>query len=215
MLTGDLEATSGGIFVKGLNLKTNLKEIHKMIGYCGQFDAHIDELTGRETLTFYAKCRGIKTKDIPNCIMKLASDFDFVEHLDKQVRFFSGGNKRKLSTAIALIGDPQIIYLDEPTSFMDPLVKRKFWHQIAKLRDSGKTIILSSHSMDEVEVLCTRIGIMMNGEMKCLGSPQYLKSKFGKTIVVTLKLKKLEVNEAAKCEVKRFIDMELPGAILK
>lgn len=215
MLTGDLTPTCGEIFIQGLNLKTNLKQIHKLIGYCGQFDAHIEELTGRETLTFYAKCRGIDKQQISNCIMKLATDFDFVKHLDKQVRYFSGGNKRKLSTAIALIGDPQIIFLDEPTSFMDSIVKKKFWHQIAKLRDSGKTIILSSHSIDEVDVLCSRIGIMMNGEMKCLGSPQYLKRKFGKTIVVTLKLTKMEVNDAAKCDVKRFIDKELPGAILK
>lgn len=215
MLTGDILPTDGEIFIQGLNLNTNLNQIHKMIGYCGQFDAHIDELTGRETLNFYAKCRGISNEEIINVIMKLATDFDFVKHLDKQVRFFSGGNKRKLSTAIALIGDPQIIFLDEPTSFMDPIVKKKFWHQIAKLRDSGKTIILSSHSMDEVEFLCTRIGIMVNGEMKCLGSPQYLKSKFGKTIVLTLKLNKIDVNDTAKCEVKRFIDRELPGAILK
>jgi len=215
MLTGDILPTNGEIFIQGLNFNTNLKQIHKMIGYCGQFDAHIDELTARETLNFYAKCREISNEKIPNVIMKLAADFDFVKHLDKQVRFISGGNKRKLSTAVALIGDPQIIFLDEPTSFMDPIVKKKFWHQITKLRDSGKTIILSSHSMDEVEFLCTRIGIMVNGEMKCLGSPQYLKSKFGKTIVLTLKLKKIDVNDAAKCEVKRFIDRELPGAILK
>jgi ATP-binding cassette subfamily A (ABC1) protein 3 len=215
MLTGDLPVSSGEIFIQGINLKTNLKEIHKMVGYCGQFDAHIEELTGRETLTFYAKCRGIKHHEVKNCILKLATDFDFVDHLDKQVRFFSGGNKRKLSTAIALIGNPQIIFLDEPTSFMDPLVKKKFWCQIEKLRDSGKTIFLSSHSMDEVEILCTRIGIMINGELKCLGSPQYLKSKFGKTIVVTLKLKKIEVNDSAKYDMKRFIDQQLPGAILK
>ena len=63
--------------------------------------------------------------------------------------------------------------------------------------------------------MCTRIGIMMNGELKCLGSPQYLKNKFGKTIVVTLKLRKIEVNDAAKCKIKRFMDQELPGSILK
>ena len=215
MLTGDLTTSSGEIYIQGLSLKTNLKQIRRMIGYCGQFDAHIEELTGREILTFYAKCRGIKNHEISHCIMKLATDFDFLDLLDKQVQFYSGGNKRKLSTAIALIGDSQIIFLDEPTSFMDPIVKKKFWNQLTKLRDSGRTIILSSHSMDEVEVLCTRIGIMMNGEMKCLGSPQYLKNKFGKTIVVTLKLKKIVINDASKCKVKRFIDKELPGAILK
>jgi ABC-type multidrug transport system ATPase subunit len=215
MLIGDLESSGGEVFIRGMNLKSNIKKIHKLIGYCGQYDAFVDELTGRETLTFYARCRGIRSEKIPSLVLKLSNDFDFTKHLDKQCRYFSGGNKRKLSTAVALIGDPQIIYLDEPTSFMDPLVKRKFWHQIAKLRDSGKTIILSSHSMDEVEVLCTRIGIMTNGEMKCLGSPQYLKGKFGKTVVVTLKLKKSEANEQTKNEVKRFIDRELSGAILK
>lgn len=199
MLIGDLEASSGDVFIRGMNLKKNLKQIHKLIGYCGQYDAFVDELTGRETVIFYARCRGIRSEKIPNLVLKLSKDFDFAKHLDKQVRYYSGGNKRKLSTAIALIGDPQIIYLDEPTSFMDPLVKRKFWHQIAKLRDSGKTIILSSHSMDEVEVLCTRIGIMMNGEMKCLGSAQYLKGKFGKTVVVTIKLNEKKNVDADDC----------------
>lgn len=215
MLIGDLQPSSGEIYIKGMKLSSNLKQIHKMIGYCGQFDAFIDELTARETLTFYAQCRGIHSKFINSCVVQLAIDFDFAKELDTKLANFNGGSKRKLSTALALVGDPQIIYLDEPTSFMDPLAKRKFWHQIAKIRDSGRTIILSSHSMDEVEVLCTRIGIMMNGEMKCLGSPQYLKSKFGKTIVVTLKLKKTEVTEERKNLVKRMIDRELVGAILK
>lgn len=176
----------------------------------------------------------------------LAKEFDFVQHLDKQMKKMSGGNKRKLSTAVALIGNPPILFLDEPSTGqwqwpvasmwrlrsvvylpasggrlfirfcagaditkhcsanaasqrqpriqiateiyyctcvgMDPGTKRHLWDGLCKVRDSGKSLVLTSHSMEECEALCTRIAIMVNGQFKCLGSIQHLKNKFSEVV---------------------------------
>lgn len=116
MLTGDIKISHGDAWVQGISLKTNMKEVHKKIGYCPQFDALIDDFTGRETMKLFALSRGIPRTKLKDVIEKLSCDLNFVKHLDKEVRAYSGGNKRKLSTAIALLGNPVIIYLDEPTT---------------------------------------------------------------------------------------------------
>jgi len=116
MLTGDIKISHGESWVQGVSLKSNMKEVHKRIGYCPQFDALIDDLTGRETLRLFALSRGIPKFKLKDVISKLSSDLNFAKHLDKQVKAYSGGNKRKLSTAVALLGNPVIIYLDEPTT---------------------------------------------------------------------------------------------------
>lgn len=112
MLTGDVKISNGEAFVQGISLKMNMKEVHQRIGYCPQFDALLDDLTGRETLKLFALSRGIPKFKLNDVITKLAADFNFTKHLDKQVKAYSGGNKRKLSTAVALLGNPSIIYLE-------------------------------------------------------------------------------------------------------
>lgn len=116
MLTGDIRIKQGEAWVQGKSLKTQMKEVYKTTGYCPQFDALLEDLTGRETLRFFARCRGIPDFRIEEITDKLSSDLNFVKHLEKQVYALSGGNKRKLSTAVALLGNPSIIYLDEPTT---------------------------------------------------------------------------------------------------
>lgn len=227
MLTGDIKISDGGAWVKDISLKTNMKQVHQQIGYCPQFDALIDDLTGRETLTLFSMCRGIPRYKLNDVITKLSDDFNFTKHLDKKVKAYSGGNKRKLSTAVALLGNPVIVYLDEPTTGMDPGAKRNLWDVICNVRDSGKTIILTSHSMEECEALCTRLAIMVNGEFKCLGSTQHLKNKFGEGFLLTVKLKRFSSNHGgvvrtesqemvdAKVAVKIFIEEKFVEVILK
>ena len=103
----------------------------------------------------------------------------------------SGGNKRKLSVAIAMIGDPSIIFLDEPSTGMDPVARRFMWEVISKIstQDALCSIILTTHSMEEAEALCTRIGIMVNGRLQCLGSCQHLKFRFGNGYEIDIKMK--------------------------
>jgi ATP-binding cassette subfamily A (ABC1) protein 3 len=106
------------------------------------------------------------------------------------VENFSGGNKRKLSTALALIGNLSLIFLDECSSGMDPKAKRQLWSIITKTRNAGKAVILTSHSMQECEALCTKLAIMVDGTFSCLGSIQHLKNKFSKGFVLTIKMAK-------------------------
>lgn len=105
------------------------------------------------------------------------------------VRIFSGGNKRKLSTCLAIIGNLNVILLDEPSAGMDPATKRNLWNVIVQARDSGKSVLLTSHSMEECEALCTQITVLVNGKCKCLGSPQHLKNKFNKGFQLKIKAK--------------------------
>jgi ATP-binding cassette, subfamily A (ABC1), member 3 len=217
MLTGDTHISAGNVFFGSseCNVRDNSVSVHEKMGYCPQFDALFDNLTGWEMLKFYSLCRG---SDIDSSALQLAKDFDLSRHLDRKVAELSGGNKRKLSTVVALIGDPSCIFLDEPTTSMDPIVKKEFWRAICAIRDRGKTIILSSHSMDECEAVCTRIAILAKGELKCMGTPQYLKEKVGNVLILTLRLRRIEVEEELKMvqeELKNFVAHSFCGAILK
>ena len=102
------------------------------------------------------------------------------QYADKPAGTYSGGNRRKLSTAIALLARPRLILLDEPTSGVDPRARRFLWSIIRGAIGAGQSVLLTTHSMAECEALCSRVGIMVNGEFRCLGSPQQLKSTYGK-----------------------------------
>ena len=134
-------------------------------------------LTGREMLTLFARIRGLRTKDnvIKSEIEKLANFVDLSDYLDRPCGQYSGGNKRKLNVALALIGRPKVMLLDEPTTGVDPAARRKIWETINNIRKSGTSIILTSHSMEECEALCDRLAIMVQGSFQCLGGPQHIK----------------------------------------
>lgn len=216
MMTGDVPISYGEAWVNGLSLKKDIKKVHKMIGYCPQFDAVLDDLTGLETLQMFCLLRGITLEESKVVAEHLAREFDFYRHLHKKVKEYSGGNKRKLSTAIALIGDPPVIYLDEPTTGMDPATKRFLWNVLCKVRDNGKCIVLTSHSMEECEALCTRLAIMVNGNFKCLGSTQHLKSKFSEGYTLTVKIRKSENSVNAEIgAIESFVMRNFPGAVLR
>ncbi|KAF2894182.1 hypothetical protein ILUMI_11989 [Ignelater luminosus] len=219
MMTGDIKPSSGDAWINGLNLKSNMREVNKQIGYCPQFDALLDDLTCWETLKIFGMLRGITLKESKVLARKLAKDFDFYQHLHKRVKQLSGGNKRKLSTAIALIGDPLVIYLDEPTTGMDPATKRYLWNALCKIRDSGKCIILTSHSMEECEALCTRLAIMVNGNFKCIGSTQHLKSRFSEGYTLIIRIKKregpTESHYAIVKSIENFVKENFRSAIIR
>ncbi|KAK7870569.1 hypothetical protein R5R35_009078 [Gryllus longicercus] len=230
MMTGDEKISEGDAFLNGLSIKYHMKKVHQLIGYCPQFDALIEEMTGRETLHMFCLLRGIPGYQIPRIVDELADELLFTKHIDKKVKEYSGGNKRKLSTAVALVGDPPVVFLDEPTTGMDPVAKRHLWNVICKVRDRGKSIILTSHSMEECEALCTRLAIMVNGNFKCLGSTQHLKSKFaeGYTLIIkvigtrplsvtsrTLSITSMSSLTQDINPVKNFIKHSFPGSILR
>nr|XP_045614978.1 phospholipid-transporting ATPase ABCA3-like isoform X2 [Procambarus clarkii] len=188
MLTGDLPVSSGDAFVNGYSIKSDLKKVQQEIGYCPQFDALHDHMTGRESLRMFARLRGVPERQIEEMINSLAEQLLVTHHLDNLFGNYSGGNKRKLSTGVALVGDPPLVLLDEPSSGMDPVARRLLWDVLTSVRDAGRSIILTSHSMEECEALCTRLAIMVNGKFCCIGSPQHLKNKFSEGYSVIIRV---------------------------
>ncbi|CAN7995326.1 unnamed protein product [Ixodes hexagonus] len=191
MLTGDLPMSSGNAYIGSANLQHQLKKFQSMIGYCPQFDAQIDKLTGRETLEMFALIRGVPRDQVPNVVNYMISLADLELHADKPTEAYRqvGGSRRKLSIAMALIGNPPVVFLDEPTAGVDPAARRKIWQGLDDVQKlMGAAVILTSHSMEECEALCQRISIMVNGSFRCMGSTQHLKSKFGQGFTVLIKL---------------------------
>ena len=142
MLTGQRSISYGDVWVMGLNLSDNLQNVRQMIGYCPQFDAFINELTGKEILKLFLQIRGLNLSITDSILIEVAKKFDFLSHLNKQFQHYSGGSKRKLSMAVAFLGDPAVVYLDEPTAGMDPISKRIIWNILGNERDSGKFLII-------------------------------------------------------------------------
>ncbi|KAJ6747501.1 ATP-BINDING CASSETTE SUB-FAMILY A (ABC1) MEMBER 3B [Salix koriyanagi] len=189
MLTGEESPTDGSAFIFGKDMRSNPKAARRHIGYCPQFDALLEFLTVQEHLELYARIKGVADYRIDDVVMEKLLEFDLLKHANKPSFTLSGGNKRKLSVAIAMIGDPPIVILDEPSTGMDPIAKRFMWEVISRLSTrQGKTaVILTTHSMNEAQALCTRIGIMVGGRLRCIGSPQHLKTRFGNHLELEIK----------------------------
>ncbi|XP_065846636.1 phospholipid-transporting ATPase ABCA1-like isoform X2 [Oscarella lobularis] len=211
MLTGDISITSGEARILNYDVATDVRSVRQHIGYCPQFDAINDLLTGREHLALYSRLKGVSEAEVPEVIRWCLEKMALVEYSDTLAGRYSGGNKRKLSTAIALIGQPQVIFLDEPTTGMDPKAKRFFWSVLQGLVREGRSIVLTSHSMEECEALCTRLAVMVNGEFCCLGSVQHIKSKFGDGYTVLLRVsgRKPNLDPAQQFFEDRYANAEL------
>ncbi|XP_073151159.1 ABC transporter A family member 1 isoform X3 [Henckelia pumila] len=189
MLSGEESPSSGTAFIFGKDIGSSPKAARRHIGYCPQFDALLEFVTVREHLYLYARIKGVQEYELERVVTEKLVEFDLLKHADKPSYALSGGNKRKLSVAIAMIGDPPIVILDEPSTGMDPIAKRFMWEVISRLSTRrGKTaVILTTHSMNEAQALCTRIGIMVGGKLRCIGSPQHLKNRFGNHLELEVK----------------------------
>eukprot|EP00599_Poterioochromonas_sp_BG-1_P017989 CAMPEP_0173168162 /NCGR_PEP_ID=MMETSP1105-20130129/23088_1 /TAXON_ID=2985 /ORGANISM="Ochromonas sp., Strain BG-1" /LENGTH=1495 /DNA_ID=CAMNT_0014089829 /DNA_START=1445 /DNA_END=5932 /DNA_ORIENTATION=+ len=192
ILTSEIHLTSGQVYIGGKPLSD--PSTQRMIGYCPQVDPLIDLMTGYETLRFFGKIRGIENSILERRIRDLIEETGLTPYANVPCGRYSGGNKRKLSLAVALIGDPKVLLLDEPSTGMDPEARRHMWNVIEKV-SANRTVVLVSHSMEEIEALCTRVGVMVSGRMQCLGSVQHLKSKFGGGYLVEVRCDKEKVEE--------------------
>ncbi|XP_074118834.1 retinal-specific phospholipid-transporting ATPase ABCA4 isoform X3 [Sminthopsis crassicaudata] len=214
MLTGDIPVTSGDAIVAGKSVLTQISEVHQNMGYCPQFDAVDDLLTGREHLYLYARLRGVPTEDIKRVANWCIRSLGLSPYADRLVGSYSGGNKRKLSTAIALIGCPPLVLLDEPTTGMDPQARRLLWNTIMSIIRQGRAVVLTSHSMEECEALCTRLAIMVKGSFQCLGTIQHLKYRFGDGYIVTMKIKPPKVGLLPDLNpAEQFLQANFPDSV--
>ncbi|CAA0837437.1 ABC transporter A family member 1 [Striga hermonthica] len=213
MLSGEEHPSDGTAYIFGKDIKSNPKAARQHIGYCPQFDALLEYLTVREHLELYARIKGVQEYQLEHVVMEKLVEFDLLKHADKPSYALSGGNKRKLSVAIAMIGDPPLVILDEPSTGMDPIAKRFMWEVISRLSTRrGKTaVILTTHSMNEAQALCTRIGIMVGGKLRCIGSPQHLKNRFGNHLELEVKPNEVSLLDLeAMCETIQERFFEIP-----
>jgi len=186
VLTSEIQPTSGDVLVAGCPLDDARSVL--AIGYCPQVDPLLELMNAYETLFFFGRIRGIPEHILNKRINSLIEQCGLSAHAKRPCGTYSGGNKRKLSLAVALIGDPKVLFLDEPSTGMDPEARRSMWSVIEQV-SSKRTIVLVSHSMEECEALCTRVGIMVSGRLKCLGSPQHIKSRFGAGYQIEIRVK--------------------------
>ena len=171
-IVGMIEANKGEVEVLGTKMPS-LKASDK-IGYMAQADALYDDLSALDNLLFFGELYGLKGEKAKRKSLELLKLVRLDEDMRKKVSYFSGGMKRRLSLAIALIHEPEILILDEPTVGIDPVLRREFWHEFERIREGGTTIILTTHVMDEAEH-CDRLALIREGEIIALETPDLLK----------------------------------------
>uniref|UniRef100_A0A3Q2G051 P-type phospholipid transporter n=1 Tax=Cyprinodon variegatus TaxID=28743 RepID=A0A3Q2G051_CYPVA len=214
MLTGDTQITHGEAFLSQHSVLREMERVHQLMGYCPQFDAISDLLTGREHLELYARLRGVPEESVTKVAQWGVRKLGLTQYAEQEAGGYSGGNKRKLSTAISLIGAPPVIFLDEPTTGMDPKAKRFLWNCILSVTKEGRAVVLTSHSMEECEALCTRMAIMVNGRFQCLGSVQHLKNRFGDGYTIILRLADIKADPES-CPIDTHLRKSFPIIELK
>jgi len=178
MWTGLYKPTAGTAHICGFDLRTQMHKIYELIGVCPQFDILWPLLGVVETLRFYCLLKGVPVGAVDDRAREHARSVDLMHVSTRLVGRLSGGMKRRVSLAISLVGDPQIVFLDEPTTGLDPETRRAMWTLIDAAKEQ-RSIVLTTHSMEEADALCGRIGIMAYGKLRCIGSSLHLKHKFG------------------------------------
>lgn len=164
--------------INGHDIRTNLYKARGSIGLCPQHNILFDELTVREHIIFYSRLKGLSDEEIAEEVLKYVQLLELEPKMDAKSASLSGGMKRKLSVGVALCGRSKVVFCDEPSSGMDPAARRALWDLLQKEKP-GRTILLTTHFMDEADVLGDRIAIMADGELKCCGSSFFLKKRFG------------------------------------
>lgn len=193
MIIGLLKITSGEIFIKGINAQKNRKELKKIIGYMSQKFSLYPLLNSLENIEFFGGISGISKKIIREKKEVIQETVEF-PILKQKVSDIPPGIKQKIALFVCLMTNPEIIFLDEPTSGVDPEVRRKFWHDIYDLKKQGKTILISTHNLDEVEY-ADRIIIIHKGNIIVEGEPSELKKEYRKESIEELFKYTIQKNE--------------------
>jgi len=177
MLIGISTPTSGEANVAGFNVNTHPESIKKSIGYMSQKFALYDDLTVKENITFFGGIYGLTRKQIKEKRCQLVEELGLQEIVNELVSSLPLGWKQKISFSVALLHNPKVVFLDEPTGGVDPITRRQFWEMIYKTANQGTTVFVTTHYMDEAEY-CDRVSIMVNGKIEALDTPKKLKEQF-------------------------------------
>ncbi|EKF30351.1 ABC transporter, putative [Trypanosoma cruzi marinkellei] len=201
--------TSGRAYICGYDVVEDGDKARACIGYCPQFDACLDLLTVEEHLQLYASIQGILKQHHTQVVESLMRLCGVEEYRETRAHQLSGGNRRKLSLALALMGGPKVVLLDEPTTGMDPIARRAVWKSIHKIAEKC-SVLLTTHHLDEVEALAGCVAIMVDGDLRCIGNKTHLKNKFGTGAEMSLRIR----DKSCRKKVKRLVEAFFPDAVL-
>ena len=199
ILTTLLPAGTGSAFVAGADVLRAPRLVRQRIGYVGQLGGADKEGTGRENLLLAGRLYGLSAAEAKRRCAELLAVFDLDALADRPVRTYSGGQRRRLEVALGIMHQPQVLFLDEPTTGLDPQNRANLWEQLRLLRDTGTTIFLTTHYLDEADQLCDRVAIVDHGRVIALGSPDSLKQRYSAdTIAVTSEAAPAVLDEVAR-----------------
>ncbi len=177
MLTGLLAPTEGNARVAGFDVAEDVEQVKKQIGYMSQKFSLYEDLTVLENIRLYGGIYGLSDKEISQKTNQLIEMLGMQKLQEKMISSLPLGWKQKLAFSVALIHEPEIVFLDEPTGGVDPITRRQFWEQIYKVADEGTTVFVTTHYMDEAEY-CDRVSIMVDGRIDALDTPVGLREQF-------------------------------------
>jgi ABC-2 type transport system ATP-binding protein len=177
MLCGLLKPSSGHATVAGFNIATQTELVKKNIGYMSQKFSIYDDLTLKENIQLFSTIYGLTSAQTRERMKQLAVQFELEDKLNTLVSVLPLGWKQKLAFSLAVIHRPRIVFLDEPTSGVDPITRRQFWEMISDTANTGTTVFVTTHYMDEAEY-CDRVSIMVEGQIQVLDTPQKIREQF-------------------------------------
>lgn len=177
-LSGLVHPTSGELKVEGYDARKESARVREILGICPQETSLYSFLSAKENIELFGELYSIPRQALKRNVDYVLEKVGLTDDADRQTSKLSGGMKRRVSIAMALVQDPKVVFLDEPTVGMDPQSRRAIWDFIVELKDKGKTILLTTHYMDEAEQLCDEVAIIDHGKLIELGSPDALKAKY-------------------------------------
>lgn len=193
MISGLSVPSSGQVKVLGYDVRQNARQVRQLLGSVPQETALYEELSAWTNMDFHADLFGIPRKEKKERITKMLELVQLADRKDSRVGTFSGGMKRRLALGRALLHDPKLIYLDEPTLGVDVQARRVIWDYILSLRDQGKTVLITTNYLEEAQALCDRLAIIDHGKLIAVDTPEHLKQTYGGS-VIELEVSKVGAN---------------------
>src|SRR5262245_42647514 len=175
MLATLMEPDGGQATVAGCDLRRQPGQVRRRIGYVAQGGSTWDESTAREELVLHARMYGISKAEAQRRAAKALDAFQLAEYADRKCKTYSGGQRRRVDIALGIIHDPRVVFLDEPTTGLDPQSRAHMWDEIRRLRTEGMTVFITTHYLEEADALCDRVAIIDYGEIVAEGTPDELK----------------------------------------
>ncbi|MFF5295823.1 daunorubicin resistance protein DrrA family ABC transporter ATP-binding protein [Paractinoplanes globisporus] len=183
MLATLIEPDGGTATIAGADLRRDPAEVRRRIGYVAQGGSTWDDSTAREELVLQARLYGASKASAQARAASVLEGFQLIEYADRKCKTYSGGQRRRVDIALGIIHEPKVVFLDEPTTGLDPQSRAHMWEEIRRLRAEGMTVFITTHYLDEADALCDRISIMDNGEIVASGTPSSLKREISGDVV--------------------------------